>query len=123
MTLGDIIRDYRAAHNLSMDKFSEISGISKGYISMLEKNKTARGDEPSPSFEMFKSVAKTIGMEVDDLIRTVEGKISFSTDVEKSPGNISITEAEDLMLQLFRQIPEEKQPLAIDLLRTALKLK
>lgn len=81
MTLGDVIFKYRTQHGLSMDKFSELSGISKGYISMLEKNKTARGDEPSPSFEMYKSVAKTIGMPVDDLIRTVEGKISMIPEV------------------------------------------
>lgn len=82
MTLGDVIYRFRTQHGLSMDKFSEISGISKGYISMLEKNKTARGDEPSPSFEMYKSVAKTIGIPVDDLIRTVEGKISLEKDVK-----------------------------------------
>jgi len=79
MTLGDVIYNYRTQRGMSMDKFSELSGISKGYISMLEKNKTARGDEPSPSFEMYKSVAKTIGMQVDDLIRTVEGKISMGS--------------------------------------------
>lgn len=80
MTLGDVIYEYRTKHGLSMDKFSEMSGISKGYISMLEKNKTARGDEPSPSYEMYRSVAKTVGMQVDDLIRTVEGKISMSRE-------------------------------------------
>ena len=37
MTLGDVIYKYRSQHGLSMDKFSELSGISKGYISMLEK--------------------------------------------------------------------------------------
>ena len=40
MTLGDVIYQYRTKHNISMDKFSELSGISKGYISMLEKNQT-----------------------------------------------------------------------------------
>ena len=83
MTLGDVIYKYRTQHGMSMDKFSEISGISKGYISMLEKNKTARGDEPSPSFEMYKNVANTIGMQVDDLIRTVEGKISLETESQE----------------------------------------
>lgn len=77
MTLGDVIYQYRTTHNISMDKFSELSGISKGYISMLEKNQTQRGDEPSPSFEMYRNVAKTIGMDVDALIRMVEGKITL----------------------------------------------
>lgn len=77
MTLGDVIYQYRTTHNISMDKFSELSGISKGYISMLEKNQTQRGDEPSPSFEMYRNVARTIGMDVDALIRMVEGKITL----------------------------------------------
>ena len=37
MTLGDIIKRYRNDHALSMDAFSERSGISKAYISLLEK--------------------------------------------------------------------------------------
>lgn len=95
MTLGDVIYQYRVKHGMSMDKFSEISGISKGYISMLEKNKTARGDEPSPSFEMYKSVAKAIGVSFDDLIRTVEGNISLTPDVPSNP--------------LFQPLPKMKQ--------------
>lgn len=75
MTLGDIIYEYRKARGMSMDKFAELSGISKGYISMLERNQTQRGEEPSPSFEMYRNVARTIGIDVDELIRMVEGKI------------------------------------------------
>ena len=48
MTLGEVIAAYRKEHGLSMEKFSELSGISKGYISMLEHNKTQRGEAPSP---------------------------------------------------------------------------
>lgn len=37
MTLGDIIKRYRNAHdNMSMDTFSEKSGISKAYIGLYE---------------------------------------------------------------------------------------
>lgn len=84
MTLGDVIFQYRTSHQMSMDRFSEISGISKAYISMLEKNQTQRGDEPSPSIEMYRNVAKAIGMDIDELIRTVDGKISLGM----TPSNI-----------------------------------
>lgn len=77
MTLGDVIYEYRTQRNISMDKFSELSGISKGYISMLEKNQTHRGDEPTPSIEMYRNVAKAIGLDVDELIRMVEGNIEL----------------------------------------------
>lgn len=79
MNLGDVIFQYRSQHQMSMDKFSEISGISKAYISMLEKNKTQRGDEPSPSIDTYRNVARAIGMDVDELIRMVDGKIAINS--------------------------------------------
>lgn len=93
MTLGDVISQYRSSHGMSMERFAEISGISKAYISILERNRTPRGDEPSPSFEMYKSVAKAIGQDVNDLIRQVEGKISLEGTVPSIPPN---TPQEDL---------------------------
>ena len=41
---------------------------------------------------------------------------------EKSPSEPSLTEGEELMLELFRQIPKDRQPEALDLLRVALKM-
>lgn len=38
MTLGDIVKRYRSDNHLSMDDFARLSGLSKGYISMLERN-------------------------------------------------------------------------------------
>lgn len=75
MTLGDIISQYRKDHAMSMDKFSKASGISKAYISMLEKNRTQRGEEPVPSIEMYRNVAEVIGVNVDELVRMVDGKV------------------------------------------------
>ena len=69
---------------MSMDKFSKISGISKAYISMLEKNRTQRGEEPAPSIEMYRNVADAIGVDVDELVRMVDGKVLLS---KKLPSN------------------------------------
>lgn len=77
MTLGDVIARYRAENGLSMDQFALRSGISKAYISMLEKNKTHRGSIPVPSIETYQNVAKAIGMDTDELIRVIDGKVSL----------------------------------------------
>lgn len=77
MTLGEVIAEYRVNHSLSMDKFAELSGLSKAYISMLEKNRTQRGKEPSPSIDVYRSVAVALGISVDELIRKVDGKIAL----------------------------------------------
>jgi transcriptional regulator with XRE-family HTH domain len=39
-----------------------------------------------------------------------------------SPSELQLTEGEKLMLELFRQIPKDRQPEALDLLRVALKM-
>ena len=66
---------------MSMDKFSKMSGISKAYISMLEKNRTQRGEEPDPSIEMYRNVADAIGVDVDELVRMVDGKVLLSKNL------------------------------------------
>ena len=38
------------------------------------------------------------------------------------PSELSLTEGEKLMLELFRRIPEDRQQAALDLLRAALKM-
>ena len=88
MTLGDVISTYRKEHGLSMEKFGELAGMSKAYVSMLERNRTQRGDEPSPSFEMYRNVAKAMNVDVDELIRTVDGKVSFESPSYELPSNI-----------------------------------
>lgn len=39
-----------------------------------------------------------------------------------SPSEPQLTEGEKLMLELFRRIPEDRQPVALELLRAALKM-
>lgn len=41
---------------------------------------------------------------------------------ESSPSEPELTEGEKLMLELFRMIPEDRQPEALELLRVALKM-
>ena len=73
MTLGDIIKEYRAEHGISMREFSNMSGISKGYLSMLEKNEhPTTGKKIAPSLDMIKQVADTMGVKVNDIISMLE---------------------------------------------------
>lgn len=74
MTLGDYVKKYRLDHSLSMDDFATLSGLSKGYISMLEKNKNPRNDKPIvPSIVTFKKVSSAINVSLDELMRLVDG--------------------------------------------------
>lgn len=79
MTLGEIIKEYRSLHNLSMDAFSEKSGISKAYISLLERNKHPKTGKPiAPSIQSIKQAAE--GMDID-----------FNTLFSRIDGNVDVT--------------------------------
>lgn len=45
MSLSEFLRNYRAEHELSMDDLAKRCGLSKPYISMLEKNRNSKYDD------------------------------------------------------------------------------
>lgn len=78
LTLGDIIKKYRNEHGLSMDSFSEKSGISKAYISLLEKNKHPKtGKAIAPSVQCIKQAASGMDMDFNDLFCMIDGDVSL----------------------------------------------
>ena len=89
MTLGDIIKEYRTTHNLSMDAFSERSGISKAYISLLEKNKHPKTGKPiAPSIQSIKQAADGMGIDFNTLFGKIDGNVDISdTSHEKAQKN------------------------------------
>lgn len=93
MHLGELIKQYRSEHGMSQAEFAQKSGISKGYISMLENNKNPDSGKPlAPSYTVFSKVASTIGCTTDSLMRMMdEGQlitVNSDLDGEKLPSNI-----------------------------------
>lgn len=85
MTLGNIIREYREVNNLSMDAFSEKSGISKAYISLLEKNKHPKtGKTIAPSIQCIKQAADGMGMDFNALFAMIDGNVTLSETSKNS---------------------------------------
>lgn len=78
MTLGEIVKAYRYKNGLSMDAFSTKTNLSKGYISMLEKNKNPKNGKPiTPSLDTIKAVANAISMEINDLLAMLDDNQKF----------------------------------------------
>lgn len=79
MTLGDIIKKYREEHDMSMDAFATKSGLSKAYISILEKNQHPKTGKPViPSVTSMQSAANGMNMDVNDLFSLVDGYVTLS---------------------------------------------
>ena len=68
-----------------------------------------------PRIDKIEMLANYFGILKSDLIETV-------SENGYSPSEPQLTEGEKLMLELFRQIPEDRQAEALDLLRVALKM-
>ena len=74
MKLGEIIKKFRYDNDMTMQEFADKSGLSKGYISMLEKNKHPQSKrELVPSFETYKKVASEMCMPLDDFLAALDG--------------------------------------------------
>ena len=73
MKLGKLIRDYRQDHDMTQEDFAAKSGLSKGYVSMLESGKNPRTGKPlTPSLQVTKQVADAIGMSLSDVLAMTE---------------------------------------------------
>ncbi|MBC8531780.1 LexA family protein [Gehongia tenuis] len=90
MILGDIISDYRKDHNMNMQEFADRAGLSKAYISILERNYNPKsGKPPIPSLETIKAVAVVVGLDVNDVISALDSdqQVSLKPDATL-PDNI-----------------------------------
>lgn len=104
MTLGDVIKNYRTTNKISMDDFSKLSGISKAYISMLEKNENPKSKKPIvPSLEVIKSVSKVVGIDLNELIDLLGNRQEISlVSMDNIYRQIPLSEKENQLVEYFR---------------------
>ena len=73
MYIGEFIKNYRKAHKLSMQDFSNLTGLSKAYVGMLEKIYNPKTNQPiSPSIDKLNQIAIGIGLSLDDLLKELD---------------------------------------------------
>lgn len=85
MTLGDYIKDYRYNNDMSMDDFAKKCGLSKSYISMLERNRDGRGNAIFPKIETIQKVSEAIGVDVETVLRSIDQKVIVNGSLEGLP--------------------------------------
>jgi transcriptional regulator with XRE-family HTH domain len=61
---GNKIKVMRIEKGISLNKLSELTGISKSYLSLIERN-----IQKNPSIDILSKLAKALEMEVEDLVR------------------------------------------------------
>lgn len=85
MILGDLIKKYRSETGTSMEQFAKKSGISKAYVSILERNYNPVNGKPVvPSLETIKAVSNAIGVDFNDVIAMLDSNRPVVIREEKS---------------------------------------
>ena len=104
--LGDIIKEYRIEHSLSLREFSDICHISHSYIDKLEKGIDPRNGKPViPTLDIIEKLSRALGITIIDLLEQI-GYIQSSI---LNQYNTSVLEIEDLpinKIELEQQIDE-----------------
>lgn len=73
MTLGEIIKNYREEHSISMAEFAKRSGMSKSYIGLLEKNvNPSTGKSIAPSIKSIQQAAIGMNTSFDKLFEMID---------------------------------------------------
>ena len=84
MNLGEIIKEYRQEHNLSLQDFANKIGTSRSYIHMLEKNLNPSTNKPiNPSIETLKSLADAMEMDIEILLKKLNDNQLIYLNEEK----------------------------------------
>lgn len=99
MKLGEFIKKYRDDNKMSMDAFADRVGLSKSYISILERDyNPSTGKAVSPTIQVIKRISEATKVDFDDLINMLDD------DYE-----ITVNDAQDSFTPLTMNIPLYQQ--------------
>ena len=94
MLLGDIIKQYREDHQMSLQDFANLIGTSRSYIHMLEKNVNPSTNKPiNPSIETLKLLANAMNMDLDFLLKQLDSEQQIYLNEEEYKKQFEKTDA------------------------------
>ena len=106
--MGKNLTYYVKRSGMSQKELAEIVGVAASTFNDWMKGKKY------PRIDKIEILANYFGILKSDLIE--------DKDKNASPEEHTLSEGEKMVLELFRKIPEDRQPEALDLLRLALRM-
>ncbi|MEH7374838.1 helix-turn-helix domain-containing protein [Neobacillus drentensis] len=94
---GNILKRIRQEKGYSLTKLGKLAGISKSYLSLLE-----RGIQKNPSIEIIEKIAKVLEVDINYLIDSTENKNPYKSTLKLE---INLSE-DDLNQDKLEQIKE-----------------
>lgn len=97
MLLGDIIKQYREANNLSQRDFAKKCNLSHTYISALEKKIDSRsGKKIAPTVDAVKNISIALGISLFDLLQMLDDNQELTVNTNKNEIDLSNLSKEDI---------------------------
>lgn len=131
MILGDLIKKYREENGMSMEQFAQRSGLSKAYVSILERNRNPVNGKPVvPSLETIKSVAQAIGKDFNDVIALLDGNQQVQLASPSPAGRDDLTgevqpeiEMKDQLMAFYGEVKDDLTEDDIDDIMASMRVK
>lgn len=111
MKFGEIIRVFRKNNKMTMQEFADKAGLSKGYISMLEKNQHPQSQRRLvPSFETYLKVASAMNMSIDELVALLDDNETVRlNESSSSASELELTEQDEKLIATFRSLNDSQK--------------
>ena len=115
MKFNEKLTVLRQERGMNMTEFAKLLGTSKQVIARYEKG------ENTPKITTVAHYAEVLGVSLQYLINEdCTDKRGKSDKNQNSPAEPKLTEGEQMLLDLFRRVPEDKQELVLQMIRVAL---
>ena len=102
MNIKDYVYNYRKEHGLSMEAFGKKCGLSRAYISILEKGiNPTTGKAFVPTIDTLKRIADSTGADLDSLLKMLDDD---QVVVVNSVPSLELTEKEIEHIKKYRQL-------------------
>lgn len=95
----DILKQLRKRHKMTQEELSNALGVTRSAVSMYELGVR------TPDYGMMKSISNLFNVSMDYL---------YEKPVP-TPDGLSLSEGEQLLLDMFRQIPPEQQKVFLEM--------
>lgn len=104
MNIKEYVYNYRKEHSLSMQAFGDMCGLSRAYISILEKGINPTTGKPFiPTIDTLKKIAEVTGTDLDSLLKMLDDSQPVIVNIPPAP-MLQLTDQEKSMIKKYRQL-------------------
>ena len=116
MKFNEKLTVLRKERGMNMTEFANLLGTSKQVINRYERG------ENTPKITTVAHYAEVLGVSLQYLINEdCDDRMATTPTNKKTPSeDMDLSEGEKMLLDLFRQVPEDQQQLVLGMIRVAL---